>query len=304
MIEFFASTPVLVLGGAVGEIVSMRPHSPRHSEESDIVPQRRQIGGSAFKVASALRRLNVPVVNGIPVGKGDWGATIEAVMNEWDLPVLLRHGLMDNGWQQTWIEPDGQHHITTVTGCEAQWNKAQLATLPLTPETLIYINGDQLGGTAGEALREWLTRLPYDQRRLIDPGASVSQLSEDFFAMLSDSETWLTLNRQHIALLCGEDNALDAAQHFASAHNFTVICRLDSDGVWICDGKNAPQPIAANPAESIAALDSVDAHCAGLLAGLSAGRSLPEAVELANRFAACVSGQDNGDNLPAPFPPA
>lgn len=81
MSEFLAIKPVLVLGGAVGEVTPT---------------QERRIGGRAFNVARALRRLEAPVVNGMPVGNGEWGATIEAEMARLGLPVLLRHGLMDN----------------------------------------------------------------------------------------------------------------------------------------------------------------------------------------------------------------
>ncbi|CAI2449159.1 PfkB family carbohydrate kinase [Serratia ficaria] len=276
MSEFLAIKPVLVLGGAVGEVTPT---------------QERRIGGRAFNVARALRRLEAPVVNGMPVGNGEWGATIEAEMARLGLPVLLRHGLMDNGWRQSNGEPG-------EPGCETQWNKAQLAMLPLTEDTLIYLSGEQLAGENGEALREWLTRLPFDQRRLLDPGMHVGLLDEDFFAMLSDSHTLLTLNRDETARLCGAGDAIDAAQRFAAAHNLTLICRLGRDGVWICDGQSVPQHIAAYAVEEVDVVGAGDAHCAGLLAGLSAGWPLPQAVDLANRVAACVVASAGAANPP------
>ncbi|WP_434461515.1 PfkB family carbohydrate kinase [Serratia plymuthica] len=281
MNELLAVKPVLVLGSAIGEID---------------LGQQRQIGGSAFNVARALSRLQVPVVNGMPVGNGEWGAMIEAAMNELGLPVLLRHGQRDNGLRLTQLEPCGKRTFVRVPGCEAQWNKAQLATLPLTPETLIYIHGDELTGESGEALRDWLTRLPFDQWRLIDPGSRVGLLDADFFAMLSDSDTVLTLNRNQATTLCGEGDVLTAAQRFAAAHNITLICRLEGEGAWICDGRNPPLNLAASQAQAVDTLGAGDAHCAGLLAGLSAGWPLPQAVSLANRVAACVvASQDAAD---------
>lgn len=288
MSEFLAVTPILVLGGAVGDVVLTLPHLPSSGEDIEAVPQARQVGGCAFNVARALRRLDVPVINGMPVGNGDWGATIESAMQQLDLPVLLRHGQMDNGWCLALVEPSGERTFITITGCEAHWNKAQLATLPLEPDTLVYANGYELVGEAGEALRDWLTRLPFDQRRLIDPGPRVGQLGAEFFAMLSDSHTLLTLNRNEVAILCGEGDAINAAQRFASAHNMTLICRLDRDGAWICDGRQPAQHVPVYPVEVVDTIGAGDAHCAGLLAGLSAGWPLPQAVDLANRVAACV----------------
>jgi sugar/nucleoside kinase (ribokinase family) len=288
MSELLAVKPILVVGGAVGDIVLTVPHLPSSGEDIEAVPQGRQIGGCAFNVARALRRLNVPVINGMSVGNGDWGAAIESVMQELDLPVLLRHGQMDNGWCLALVEPCGERTFITITGCEAQWNKAQLATLPLEAETVVYANGYELVGEPGEALRDWLTRLPFDQQRLIDPGPRVGQLGAEFFAMLSDSHTLLTLNRDEVAILCGEGDAVSAAQRFAHAHNITLICRLDRDGAWICDGYQPPQHVPIYPVEVVDTIGAGDAHCAGLLAGLSAGWTLPQAVDLANRVAACV----------------
>lgn len=298
MNEWEAVTPVLVIGGAVGDLVMTLPRLPTSGEDIEAQPQARQIGGCAFNVARALTRLEVPVINGMPVGNGEWGAAIEAAMGELGLEVLLRHGQMDNGWCLALVEPDGERTFITVSGCESQWNKAQLATLPLTEHTLIYASGYELAGENGEALREWLTRMPFDQPRLIDPGPRVAQLSEDFFAMLSDSHTLLTLNRDEVATLCGAGDAVEAAQRYAAARNLTLICRLDRDGAWICDGRTPPLHVPAYPVEVVDTIGAGDAHCAGLLAGLSAGWPLPQAVDLANRVAACVVASLGAANPP------
>ncbi|WP_265555963.1 PfkB family carbohydrate kinase [Serratia grimesii] len=268
MNEFLAVKPVLVLGSAIGEVT---------------LTQERKIGGSAFNIARALMHLQVPVINGMPVGNGDWGAAIEAEMEQMGLPVLLRHGQMDNGQCLIQASSNGESVLVIEPGCETQWNKAQLSTLPLTEDTLIYISGEQLVGDNGEALRDWLTRLPFDQRRLIVPGSYVGQLDEDFFAMLSDSHSLLMLNRSETTTLCGTGDVLAAAQGFASAHNLTLICQLDRDGIWLCDGDAPALQIAGGSVEDAS---PSDARCVGLLAGLSAGWSAPQAVDLANRVAA------------------
>lgn len=298
MNELETVTPVLVLGSAVGERVMALPRLPANGEDIEAQPQERRIGGAAFNVARALARLKVPVINGMPVGNGEWGAAIETAMGELGLAVLLRHGLMDNGWRLTLEEPNGERTFITVAGCERQWNKAQLATLPLTEHTLIFANGCELAGENGEALREWLTRMPFDQPRLIAPGPRLDQIGEDFFAMLSDSHTLLTLNRPEVAALCGAGSAVEAAQRYAAAHNLTLICRLGRDGAWICDGRTPPLQVPAYPVEVADAPGARDAHCAGLLAGLSAGWPLPQALDLANRAAAWMAAGLGDANPP------
>ena len=74
------------------------------------------------------------MINGMPVGNGEWGAAVEAAMGELDLEVLLRR---PDGQRlvPALVEPNGERTFITVSGCESQWNKAQLATLPLTEHT-------------------------------------------------------------------------------------------------------------------------------------------------------------------------
>jgi sugar/nucleoside kinase (ribokinase family) len=280
MSEFLAVKPVLVLGSAIGEVT---------------LTQERKIGGGAFNVAQALMHLQVPVINGMPVGNGDWGAAIEAEMQQMGLPVLLRHGQMDNGQHLIQKPSNGEPVLVIEPGCETQWNKAQLSTLPLTEDTLIYISGEQLVGDNAEALRDWLTRLPFDQRRLIALGSQVGQLDEDFFAMLSDSHSLLTLNRSETTTLCGTGDVLSAARGFASAHNLALVCLLDRDGVWLCDGDAPPLQIAGYPVEDTS---PSCAHCIGLLAGLSAGWSVPQAVDLANRVAVWWGANQDATGTP------
>ena len=87
MNEWEAVTPVLVIGGAVGDLVMTLPRLPTRGEDIEALPQARQIGGCAFNVARALTRLEAPVINGMPVGNGEWGAAIEAAMAA-EIPVI------------------------------------------------------------------------------------------------------------------------------------------------------------------------------------------------------------------------
>lgn len=298
MSEFVAVKPILVLGGAVGDVVLKLPYLPASGEDIQAQFRGRQIGGCAFNVARALCRLQVPVINGMPVGQGYWGTEIEAAMDQLGLPVLLRHEQMDNGWCLALVEPSRECTFVSITGCEAQWSRDSLATLPVTEDTLLYASGYELASEGGKALREWLIHLPAEQMRLIDLGPRIGLLNEGFFSRLRGSNTLLALNRHEVAMLGGMGDAISTAQDFASAHSLTLICRLDCEGAWICDGRNPPRHIAAYPVKVVDTIGAGDAHSAGLLAGLSAGWPLPQAVDLANRVAACVVASQGAAGAP------
>lgn len=53
MSKWEAVTPVLVIGGAVGDLVMTLPRLPTSGEDIEAQPQARQIGGCAFNVARA-----------------------------------------------------------------------------------------------------------------------------------------------------------------------------------------------------------------------------------------------------------
>ncbi|MFT8211687.1 MAG: PfkB family carbohydrate kinase [Symbiopectobacterium sp.] len=171
---------VLVIGGACGDMLLGVPRMPLSGEDVEAKDNGLQIGGCAFNVARVLTRLGASVLNGMPVGNGNWGNAVETAMQALHLPVLMRHPDMDNGW------------------------------------------------------------------------------------------------------------CLALAQQYAARSGLTLICRLDKEGAWICPPDSAPEAVAPYPVTVVDSIGAGDAHCGGLLAGLSAGWSLTESVDLANRVAACM----------------
>lgn len=295
---FIPELPVAVIGGAVGDLLLSLTKLPLSGEDIEAEEGERQVGGCAFNVARALRRLQVPVINGMPVGNGPWGQACEAAMRQLGLEIRLRNRQRDNGWCLAMVEPSGERTFITITGCEAQWSRALLAELRLPVRSIIYANGYELVGAGGKALRDWLLVQPADRLRVIDPGPRLAQIDADFIAALDGTCTLLTLNRDEVRLLCGAGDALTCALSFARQHRLTLICRLDRAGAWICPPQGEAQHLPIYPVEVVDTIGAGDAHCGGLLAGLSSGWPLYHAVDLANRVAACVVASTGAAGAP------
>lgn len=296
MTAFMAERPVAVVGGACGDLLLALPRLPVRGEDIEGQDLGRQIGGCAFNVARALYRLRVPIINGMPVGNGPWGKTIEAAMNEMNLPVLLRHSDMDNGWCLAMTEPDGERTFIGITGCEAHCSRAMLQQLALPDDALLYVNGYELFGDGGRDLRQWT--LEQTQRKLIDFGPRLPAIPREFIHALAGSNTILTLNRDETRLLCGEGDPASQALRYAQRSGLTLICRLDKEGAWICPPDGDPTAVEVYPAQVVDTVGAGDAHSAGLLAGLSANWPLADAVDLANQVAACVVAARGADAAP------
>ena len=296
MSEQTSARPVVVIGGACGDMLLSVPRMPLSGEDVEAKDNGLQIGGCAFNVARVLSQLGVPVVNGMPVGNGSWGVSVAAAMAALNLPIVMRHPEMDNGWCLALAEPNGERTFISVTGCEANMTPQMLQQLQPTQDALIYVNGYELFGDGGQALRDWI--LAQSQQKVIDFGPRLPGIPPEFITALFGSNTILTLNRDEARYLLGEGDLIALAQDYAEHSSLTLICRLDKDGAWICPPKSAPCAIAAYRVEVVDTIGAGDAHSGGLLAGLSAGWPLAQAVDLANRVAACVVAVQGSSQVP------
>lgn len=287
---------VVVVGGACGDMLLSVPRMPLSGEDVEAKDNGQQIGGCALNVARVLARLGVPVLNGMPVGNGPWGQAVEAAMNRLHLPVVMRHPSRDNGWCLALAEPHGERTFISVTGCEANMTPEMLQRLQPADDALIYANGYELFGEGGKALRDWVLAQP--QQKLIDFGPRLPGIPPEFIRALFGSRTLLTLNRDEARFLLGEGDLIALARQYAAQSGLTLICRLDKDGAWICPPEGDARAVAAYRVEVVDSIGAGDAHCGGLLAGLANGWPLAEAVDLANRVAACVVAVQGSSHVP------
>ncbi|MBS9432319.1 carbohydrate kinase family protein [Photorhabdus hainanensis] len=290
--------PITVIGAAAGDIVLSLPKLPRSGEDQEAKEIDRQIGGSGFNVARALVRLQIPVINGIPVGNGYWGRQVAKEMQALGLEAALTHSYLDNGWCLAMVEPDGERSFVSVSGCEVDWNRAMLSSLALPEKGYIYSSGYVMAGESTAILCDWLLASPSGQTLLLDFGPRLPEIDPTFLDALPADRTILTLSRNEVAILCGEGDPVVQASRYSSKRKITIICRLGSQGTWICLPDHDPEYVAAYKVKVVDTIGAGDAHSSGMLAGLSRGMSLRDAVELGNRVAAIVVNRTGAAGAP------
>lgn len=147
---------VAVIGAAAGDCVLSVARMPRSGEDIAAHDHGWQIGGCAFNVLRALARLQLPIINGIRVGNGQWGQRVRQALSELGVSPFFVSETQDNGWCFALTEPNGERTFISIAGCEEEWNREELQTLALPNDSIIYASGYELGCLQGEALQQWL----------------------------------------------------------------------------------------------------------------------------------------------------
>lgn len=294
--------PIVIIGGAIGDIVLTLKQLPKSGQDIVANPQGQQIGGCAFNIVRVLKKLQLNVINGIPVGNGSWGMRVEQEMLKLDVPILLRHKSRDNGWCLALVEPNGERTFISIEGCETDWEYINLSQLPISNDSIVYVSGYELVNSETKRLQEWLLALPDSVLCFVDLGPRITDIDDLFLARLLAKNTLLTLNRDEIILLCGQGESLiTQVQQYLIKNPITIIARLDSHGAWLCRHDNEPVYIPANQVEVVDTIGAGDSHCGGVIAGLAFGLSLEDSVRLGNQIAAIVVNRRGANNPPTRF---
>lgn len=289
---------VAVIGAAAGDRVLSVDRLPRSGEDIIANDHGWQIGGCGFNVLRALARLQIPVINGIRVGNGQWGQRVCQALTDLGIPPLLTSETQDNGWCFALAESTGDRTFISIPGCEEQWDRAELQSFSLPSNSIIYASGYELGCQQGEAIQQWLLNDCLTQTLVLDLGPRLATLPNSFLRKLPANRTILTINRDEACFLCGKGDLVKLSVDYASDTGITLILRLDSQGAWLCQPNSQPQFV---PAYQVVAVDSIgagDAHTAGLIAGLSQGLLLKDCVDLGNHVAAIVVSQQGAAGAP------
>lgn len=289
---------VAVIGAAAGDRVLSVIHLPQRGEDIAASDHGWQIGGCGFNVLRALVRLQVPVINGIRVGNGQWGQRVRQALSELGVTAILTSEIQDNGWCFALTEPDGERTFISIPGCEDEWEITELHNLTIPSNGIIYASGYELGCHQGEVLQQWLLNDCKTQTLVLDLGPRLAELSHHFLGKLPADRTILTLNRAEAQFLCGGDDIVQQASYYAERSGIILIVRLDSQGAWLCSPNQLAHFVPAYKTTVIDTIGAGDTHTAGVLAGLSQGHSLIDCIDFGNHLAAIVVSKQGANGVP------
>jgi len=299
--ELRQQRPVTVIGSAVIDVIADAYALPWRGCDIELQQQSVNIGGCALNVAVALKRLGIDACNALPLGQGVWADIVRNNLSRQGISSIIDTDKGDNGWCLALVEPDGERTFMSFTGVENAWNDDWLARLPRDANGLVYLSGYQLTAPCAELLISWLESTP-GVTALIDFGPRIADVPAALFARIMACQPIITLNRQEAEIVAEQQQLSKDINELGKAWlarwNAPLIVRQDKDGAWYFSAEKCGQA-QAFPTTVVDTIGAGDSHAGGVLAGLSAGWSLADAVTLGNAVASWVVSHRGGDCAPS-----
>jgi sugar/nucleoside kinase (ribokinase family) len=261
-------------------------------------------GGSAANTIAGIADLGGAAAYCGRVGDDDLGVFYRADLRE--LGVEL-HGELSSGTTGTsciLITPDAQRTMLTSLGCSSELGPEDVTAAAMKGASYVYVEGYLFTGESTTAAAMKTIELAKEQGIKVALTVSdpfVIDMKRDlFWELIEGPVDLLFCNEDEAKSLTKKDDPIECAKALHD-HAENVALTLGANGsILMHDGE--VHPIEGVPCEAVDTTGAGDMYAAGILHGITAGYSWPEAGRLASHAAARVVAQ-LGARLPGRFTP-
>jgi ribokinase len=293
--EYRPTGRVVSLGSILVDLAVDVPRLPDRGGDV-LATATRTAAGGGFNLAAAVARQRVPCLYAGPHGTGPYGEIIRAALAHEGIVVAgAARAVGDSGFCVTLVEPDAERTFVTMTGVEAALTGDDLAALDLAAGDVVALSGYDLAyPVSGAVLGGWLGSFPEGVLLAFDPGPMLADIPGDRLGLALRRSALLTLNQREARQLADAHDASGPAllhavrSHPALGPHTVTVVREGPSGCTAAGGPLGDDPLTLH-APQVEAVDSTgagDTHTGVLLAALSTGFPLREALARANLAAA------------------
>lgn len=277
---------IVVFGSFVVDLMGRTPHFPAAGETVIGTGFQLGPGGKGFNQAVAAHKAGASVRMVTKVGNDTFAGVLRDTMASlrMDDSAVLTDASVSTGAALIMVsEQTGQNEIVVVPGSCMTITDEEVDTIrPLMQSGGIFLT--QLETNLSATLRAMRIAKECGMQIVLNT-APVQTLSDEFYA-LSDLITPNEVEAAHLSgiEITDEDAAVRAAEFFMEKGVKTVLITLGTRGSFVHDGTRH----AIIPARKVQAVDTTgagDAFNGGLVAALSEGKDLWEAVRFATALA-------------------
>lgn len=276
----------LVLGSTVLDMIVRVDHLPNQKEDVHTKSMQMSLGGMAYNVYYTMQRLEAQAILGTPIGTGFFADCVQNLMEQQGMSCFAQIKDEDNGCCLCLVDQSGERTFISHHGAEYRFDPCWFDDLDFNPINRIYLSGLEVEEPTGLALVEFVEKkgIPL----LFAPGPRLMNIEAQRMERLLRLHPILHLNDQEAQLYTGTTTVAEAAQRLYAKTQAPLIITCGEVGAWLQTTQKEGLLI---PSKKVVVQDTIgagDSHAGAFLAALQLGKSLQEAVALANRIAAEV----------------
>ncbi len=290
--------PALIIGSTCVDIILHIDHLPKTAENLRPASQTMALGGCAYNVSHTMRLFHAPHDLITPIGTGIYGDYVADQLSRQQIPLSIRVPDQDNGCCYCLVEATGERTFLSIHGAEYSFQKSWMDAYPAENYQLVYLCGLEVEEPTGTELIEYLEEHPC-LSVCYAPGPRGARIPSEKTARLLKLRPLLHLNEQEALQLSCCSSYEEAAENLHSRTRNAVIITLGERGAYCKEKEGTILRIPSVPSRHV--IDTIgagDAHIGAILALLTKGCSLQEAVSCANLLSAAVV-EHPGATLPA-----
>ncbi len=295
--------PALIIGSTCVDVIIEIDHLPKTEENIRPKSQSMALGGCAYNVAYMMRLLDAPHTFITPVGGGTYGDYVAKRMRELDIPITISVPHQENGCCYCLVEASGERTFMSYHGVEYTFQKKWMDFYDSDNYGLTYVCGLEIEESTGTQLIEYLEEHP-DLEVCYAPGPRGVLIAPEKAERMMDLHPILHINESESTALSGCKSYEEAAAKLHARTGNTVIITLGSSGTYCLEKNGDSYLIPSVPAEKIGdTIGAGDSHIGTILACLTKGIALRDAIVYANKVASAVVGIKGASLPPELLPP-
>lgn len=273
----------LIIGGVLLDIVVQLDRLPKKGEELHANSQEMKVGGCAYNVADILKNFQVPYTLFAPIGEGVYAGLIEGKLKEngHESPLYVQEG--DNGHCLCLVEKDGKRALVSLSGVERIFKKEWFDKIDPSEYDSVYVSGYEIAGEGGEAIIEFLEEHK-EMQVYYAPGPRITKIPLKKHERIFALHPIVHLSEKDALNFTMYQDYWEAAEYLYAMTQNTVLITLGEYGCFVYDGAEEIVPV-----EKVKVIDSTgdgDSNFGTVIAMRQMGRSMQEAVTIANKVAA------------------
>lgn len=289
----------LIIGSAVIDVVAKIKTLPISGEDIAGEIMESTVGGCAYNVANVLSQLNAKYDLLVPVGNGKNADIIKKEFIQKGHQILISDNSMDNGWNLSLVEENGERTFITFSGLEDNWKEEWFTHTSCKQYDYIYLSGYSLEQDKEKAIINFLKRHGNSTTILFDPSPRITAISSYDLSELFKLGPIIHCNNHELLALMGSSNRMHALEKLYEQTQNDIIVTLGAKGAAYYNGSSIIK-VAGLKTNMVDTIGAGDAHTGAFLAALLDGKDVETACIWGN-IAATQAVSIQGGNVQLSF---